>query len=275
MRSSQKQLFLIVLSAYALISCHTVPATPPSQQPLPLSTETEAMIKAAEAIGLAIYEQDDISAKATNAMFREHILPSESRIRGWLTLQEERGWLVRFTGKPLDQYIAYYDVKFPKGSSALSEVIRLDPPDPLPVDQLVMVRARESALKAMTMRCSERYNTVTLPGSLAHFQGWVVYLLSATTTQGEIVFGGHSRVELSSDGSEVRQVTPLSKSCLRIPPQNLPVGVTSVGPAVTELISNTPTEIHAYLSLLHKKPIFVSTRLGAWAVEEGKIKFIK
>jgi hypothetical protein len=38
-----------------------------------------------------------------------------------------------------------------------------------------------------------------------------------------------------------------------------------------DLLSPTPNEFHVYLSLLHGQPLYVSTELGLWKVENGTI----
>lgn len=262
---------LLGVLALPLASCHTTPPSPPAEKPLPLPAGTESTVKIAEEIGRAIYEQDDLSAKATDAMRRENILQKEKCVQGWITIQREEGWLVRFVGKEGDEYIAYHDVSFPSGQPA--QVLTLDPPQKLPKDQVEMVSARELAIQATMPRiCSGPYNPVILPANVAHAEGLVVYLLAATRTPGEIMFGGHYRVELSTTGTEVKRVLPLSKTCAHLPPSN-PPGSEVLAAMTTHIISDTPIETHVYLNLLHRKQIYVSTKLGNWSIEKGTIRF--
>jgi hypothetical protein len=267
---------LLSLLALTLASCHINSLSSATSQSVSLPSGTEPAVLRAEQVGRAIFEHDGISGIATDALFRENIAQYEKRVRGWVTLQEEGNWLVRFIGITEMQdvpYAAYYDVRFPKGRPSNGEVIRLDPPQTLGAEKLAMFRARETAMRAMPGRCADRYNPVILPGNIAYADGWVVYLLAATTTPGEIMIGGHFRVELSATGTEVKQVLPLSKTCLRQPPPSSSPGFEPVALMTTHLISNTPIETHVYLSLLHRKPIYVATDMGLWKVEGGKIQF--
>lgn len=263
------------LLTFPLASCHTTPIPTAIGQSETLPPGTEPAVRSAEEIGKAMFEQDAISARATDALLSENILQSEKRVRGWLTRKAEGHWLVRFIGMAEAQdppFMAYYNVRFPVEGYSKGEITRLDPAQPLEGEELAMFGAREAALRAMPSRCSDRYNPVILPGNIAHADGWVVYLLAATMTPGEVVIGGHFRVELSPTGTEVKRVLPLSKSCLRLPPFNRP-GSQQIAAMTTHLISDTPIETHVYLSLLHRTPIYVSTDLGVWKVEGGKIQF--
>ncbi|MDF0673885.1 MAG: hypothetical protein P0120_06030 [Nitrospira sp.] len=133
-----------------------------------------------------------------------------------------------------------------------------------------MVRARQLAIEALTERCSDRYNPVMVPGNVAGFKGWAIYLLAATTEPEDIIVGGHVRVDVSEDELKVLQASKLSKSCLQLKATRDTAGI-----VVTELIAEMPTEIHVYLNLVWQKPIYVSARAGLWKVEGGKILFVK
>jgi hypothetical protein len=265
-------MILLSLVVLPLASCHTMPAAAVIKQPLPLPPGTEITVQRAEEIGRVIFEQDDISARASDALFRENIAQNEKRVRGWITLRTEDRWLVRYIGDAEGQDAAYYDVTFQTGGLSAGALTRLHPPEPLAAEQLAMFRARQTALRAMSLRCSDRYNPVVLPGKVADAEGWVVYLLAATPTPGEVMIGGHSRIEVSPDGGEVKRVIPLSRTCWRMPKMaqgnHKPVGLMT-----THVVSDTPVETHVYLSLLHRISIFVSTSIGVWNVENGKIQY--
>jgi hypothetical protein len=50
---------------------------------------------------------------------------------------------------------------------------------------------------------------------------------------------------------------------------------TAVGAFITHLISPAPTEFHVFLSLKHNTSIFVGTSAGIWAVDKGKVRFLR
>jgi hypothetical protein len=91
-----------------------------------------------------------------------------------------------------------------------------------------------------------------------------VYFIAQPDRQGDVVFGRHYRV--GRDG-----VTPSTKTCFVQP--SPPASAVAV--FITNVLSDTPTEFHVYLSLLKSLPIVVGTRVGDWSVENGKIKFLK
>jgi hypothetical protein len=92
-----------------------------------------------------------------------------------------------------------------------------------------------------------------------------------------MVFGIHYRVLASEDGNTVKQVLPLSKSALVIPPpgENLPPDAVPVAAYVTQITTDWPLETHVFVSLLHKRhPIYVVTQRGIWLVIGDKISLV-
>ncbi len=104
------------------------------------------------------------------------------------------------------------------------------------------------------------YRAVVVPSQPAP----IVYFLGEVAPKDGIVVGRHYKV--SGD-----TVLASTNSCLVIPPR--PNG--AVASYVTHLRSPVPTEYHVYLSLKIGKPMFVGTSSGVWAVENGKVRFIK
>lgn len=81
-----------------------------------------------------------------------------------------------------------------------------------------------------------------------------------------LVFGRHFRVS----GSQVKAST---KSCFVAP--NPPAGAKVAGAFTTHLLSDTPSEFHVFLSLVHGQPIFVGTQSGRFVIENGKISVMR
>ena len=263
----------MALLAGALGGCHpsTQQVKPPSTDPISFSPEVQDHLRRAERIGREIYDKDRVAAQATDAVRTEGIDLQARGSRGWITNQQDHHWLVRFVGEEEDRDVVIHEVTLPLGSAGKAEVSTPDPPASLSPTQLAMYTARKVAFQTASQRCPTPYNSVVLPAELIGASGWVVYLLAATTRADEIMAGGHIRIELSEDGMQVRRVTPLSKTCLRIP---LPeVGMDSSA-MITHLGSDTPMETHVFLSLLHRKTIYVGTSLGVWKVTEGRIAFL-
>lgn len=237
---------------------------------LSILAESIEPIRRAEKVGHHIFMEDVIAGRGTDVAIGDGGLLTDARRRGWIVTRNAECATVRFIGFEADQYVALVDVCFPWDSMTQPvwkrEVRRYTPALPLPPDQKTMASARQVAIDSLNAHCSDRYNTILVPGDLLGNKGWTVYLLAATTEPDEIMFGGHVRVDVSEDGRTPLQMTTLSKSCLRVKSSK-----EMVSHNVTELVSDYPTEIHVYLSRLHRIPIYVVARSGVWKVEDGKI----
>jgi hypothetical protein len=216
-----------------------------------------------------------LAAWATDAMFREKILPDDTRIRGWVTLPVGDGWEVRFVGKEKSTLLLLYTVEFKKFSPKSAKVIKHQKPEMPAGDTRTMFLARSLAPRSKKFKpFTNRYNSVVLPAKLVGAKGWLVYLLAASTKADEIVAGGHYRVLVSPSGGKVLKVEPLSKSFLVIKKPKDTQDKKLVGPYMSHLVTNCPFEIHVFLSLLHKTPLFVGTKTGAWQVNGEEISFL-
>jgi len=128
-----------------------------------------------------------------------------------------------------------------------------------------MFKARQLASQNITIRCSERYNTVVLSDD----RYWLVHLLASTTDPDSIVVGGHNLVKIDKKNFAVVSTKALSKSCLNLP--KVGGGI----PYTTHIVDDIPTAIHSFLSLLHKTKLYVGTQTGSWKIENGTISSIK
>ncbi len=70
---------------------------------------------------------------------------------------------------------------------------------------------------------------------------------------------------------------PLSKSALVLPPpaENLPRGAVPAASFVTQIVTDWPSEIHVFVSLLHNRvPLYVVTQRGIWLVIGDKMTLV-
>lgn len=202
-------------------------------------------------IGRAIYEDDFVSAKATDLVVAQ--VPDENRVRGWVTTRTQDGWRVDFYAPEADGFFSHYRVAFPHPPRQ-GRVTVLDPPERLDATRSAMVRARRLAERARFPRCDRPYNVVVLPAQLLGRTGFIVYMLAAHAMHDEVVVGGHARIHVSEDGNRLLEVFPLSKGCMVMPPPRS-FKVESI--VVTTLVADTPLETHVFLSYLHQKPVIV------------------
>lgn len=226
-------------------------------------------IRAAEERGRSIFEQDQASAWATDALLSQ--VPRDSRVQGWVTTREGRTWTVHFIGLDGESPMVLHQVRFAEATPAATRVSHLEPPRPAEGPVLAMFRARQAAMRQPFEPCTPTYNTVIFrdPGSAE----WIVYLLAATDKPEELVLGRHLRRTVAADGSKVLSTHALSKGCIVMPQPRVPPGAGVAGAYVTHLVTPCPTEGHVFASLLYRTPIYVMTSTGLWKVEQGVVSF--
>jgi len=253
-----------------LIGCQEILTTKSSYMPL---SEVEAHIaKEAEELGRLLYDKDQCAARATDLLFEKVANPDDMGIRGWIVCKSDTNYVVIFVSPQED------------GLVTPCQVIFKDHKHPhfiqneryLTYEETAMFTARQHFENIIKKACSDKYNTVVLPKS--NGGGWLVYALAATTDPQTVVAGGHYRATVSGDGQNILSQRAFTKSCLNLPknPPDMPPGVELAAYTVSHILDDVPTEVHVFLSLLHKKPFYVATRDGrSWYVEGDKIKLLK
>ncbi len=216
------------------------PASTTTAEVIPPELQREA--ERARLIGLAIYEQDVASAMATDVLLAAGILPGDGSIRGWVTMPRGEGSLVLFVSQRDGVPSVTHEVALDPGESPLLK--KVEPPRALEGEALARYRSRTTALSARFEACSRTYNPVVLPASGLGKEGWLVYLLAATTDPGVIVQGGHHRFVISPDGTRVLEQMAMSIGCRAgRPPAD------AVGLALTTPIADHPLETHVFISM--------------------------
>jgi len=245
---------------------------------LPPPEDLRSAIEQSQSIGMALYQNDRVSAIGTDVMLANVRAPKERGIAGYLTFRQcdENGraldsWEVTFFSAG-DPSHALCRVRVPTRPAAAPEFATLDPPTPTSDDTQRMIRARRTALAAIGPIVQPQ-NPVILPGQAIGKDGILVYLLAGSTRNDVAVFGKHHRVLVSSDGETAVSVEPLSKTVLEVPlgsPPGAAVGL----PYVTHLVTAWPLETHVFVSLLHQTPIYVGTSRGNWVVDGATISLL-
>jgi hypothetical protein len=100
-----------------------------------------------------------------------------------------------------------------------------------------------------------------------------VYLLAGTDKAGEVVLGGHFRVDVTADGKHVRKIERITNGCLRSNPNDEKEAGDAKAILTTHHASPTPNEAHVFVNLLHGFPIYVGTEVGIWGVSQGHIQY--
>jgi hypothetical protein len=254
---------------------------PGTERALPIPADLAPHISESIELGRTLYFLDKASAIGTDVV-EANVPDFHSRgVGGWLTARagDEAGQpsdafaVMFFTREEPRRNLFRVDVPT-KGKPAFHE---LSPPTLMDETGIRMVRARQAAIDAVP-RGRRPFNPVVLPGSAVGRPDTIaVYLLSAEQIPGEMVFGIHYRALVSADGSTVKQMLPLSKSALVVPPpsQNIPPGAKAVASFVSQIVTDWPSEVHVFVSLLHSRvPLYVATQRGIWLVIGDKITLI-
>jgi hypothetical protein len=161
---------------------------------------------------------------------------------------------------------AAYDIGYSSGKPVVSVPQDRKLTDP----EKAQYVARSLAIKSVTQRCGDNYNTIVLKDPES--DGWLAWALAATNNPNLIMAGGHHRLTVSADGTKVIHMDALSRTCAVMEKGASPQGSKIAALVTTQLVSNLPVETFVFLNLEHHIPIIVLTPDRAeWGIENGKI----
>ncbi len=234
--------------------------------------EEAPLIERVESLGVQIYRHDQYAAQATDLLIAHGIDLAQAGIRGWITEELKSGCAVTFVAGEPEEWRSAYVVTLADRTEP--NILRVD--KDLTETQVAMFQARQLALGLIEEHCSDRYNTVVIPRNGE--PGWLAYALAATTDPNLVMAGGHYRATVSADGETVLSHRRYTNSCLTLPlkPADMPASAELVAYTMSHLLDNTPTEIHVFLSLLHRMPFYVMTPDGRpWYIADGRIRLLR
>jgi hypothetical protein len=271
----------VVLLAMLMGCRSAAPAAEPSsptesQAELPIPSDLREQIARSSAIGQQLYMLDKVAALATDVLFAKVQDVGNRGLAGYLPLEAEDD-----QGKPTGSFLVgfftsddpprvAYEVRVAPNTPAAFEAFT--PPKEAPPGFVALARARQLAIAAMPVS-QQPVNPVLLPAKVNGETGVLVYLLAGTKRPDVAVLGRHFRALVPTDGTSLTYLMPLSKSPVEIPTRD-PFGEPVVGLVVTHLVTDFPLETHVFASLLHKTPIHVLTKRGAWAVDGERVSFL-
>lgn len=271
-----------LIGALGLASCtrasqpaESAAAPGASEQSLPVPYDLREGVERARAVGANLFVLDAATALASDAIAPRTALPEAPAIGHYLAFLggNEHGFpdgtvqVMFFT----DEFVPRlaYRVRVVPGNQARSEVLEQQPPSVVHEPLMTLLSARQLALEARPPT-HQAVNPVLLPQRDGQI---IVYLMAATRQPGVAVLGKHFKVEVSSDGAEVENVTALSGNALELPTRDRsgrPV------PALAVLAPGTehPTETHVFASRMANVPIYVTTGRGLWRVQAARIDYL-
>ncbi|WP_292024188.1 MULTISPECIES: hypothetical protein [unclassified Brevundimonas] len=220
-------------------------------------------------LGTAIWRQDVAAARATDALLAASGGQSPQGVIGWIVTPEGSGQRVRFlSGEPAAPH-AFKDVVVDSQLKA-GAVIDVAEPE-LSADDVAQFAARNTAAQAIgPLRCSARYNAVMLKDPEG--SGWLVWLLASTTQPNLVPMGGHYRFHISADGQTVEKREQLSGGCLDMDRSQAQRGGQTVGLVTNVVVAPQPLEVHVFLSLLNRLPIYTMAGDKLWEVQGARIR---
>ena len=222
-----------------------------------------------EKLGHDMYVQDQAAWHATDALEAQHPRAEliTEKVHGWIVEDQAGGQLVRFIRDGENGPEAAYDISNASGAPTVSV-----PSDRhLSDSEKAQYGARTLAIKSITQRCGDNYNTVVLKDPEG--PGWLAWALAATTNPNGVMAGGHRRLTVSADGTQVLRTDALSRSCLILDKTPKDAQNKTVALVSTQLVSEVPVETFVFLSLQHRIPFIVLTPdRTEWAIEGDKIR---
>jgi hypothetical protein len=229
----------------------------------------------AEAIGLELRKHDLAAWKTSDALINAKAFKSlPGEMLGWLSFDAGNAINVRYFAKNKDAIGVFAEAGMDLQTLQSSKGNIFPALRPASKEELAMLHARRIAMNAKRLNCSEApFNSVILllnnnekgnESKEIH-----VYLLSPWTNR-NIPLGGHHLIKFKPDGKEIISEFSQTKACLNNDPSKFK---NMAGFMVTHINSDTPTEMHVFMSLQYKKPIFVITPANqiTWKVDNGSI----
>jgi hypothetical protein len=263
---------VLTVLLFFMIACAT-PKINDSSNHVEIPSDIDQHLKLAQSIGSMLYILDKAAAISTDIVVDNVENFWEKDLGGYLTFREAGD-----DGKPIDSYITifYTNDNPPKikyevhvRMSNDHEFKEFDPPDQASPEISYFTNSREAAIAAIP-EITQPLNPVLLPADVFGKEGLVVYLLAGTSESNVAVLGKHYRAFVDPTNDYEVELEPLSKAEIIVPIQE-----NSSGLVVSQIITDWPTEIHVFASLLYKTEIYVATRSGLWKVDGTNISFVK
>lgn len=228
-----------------------------------------------EKLGHDMYVQDQAAWHATDALFVLHPQAElrKENVGGWIVEDLPDGTRVRFIRQADSGPEAAYDVSYRPGADYAKDKPQISEPSDQHLSDMEKAQfyARTLAIKSITQRCGDNYNTIVLKDPEG--EGWLAWALAATFNPQGVIVGGHRRLTVSADGTQVLRTDALSRSCLILDKAPSKEGDKMVALMSVQLVSEVPVETFVFLSLQHRLPFIVVTPdRTEWAIEGEHIR---
>lgn len=259
---------LPLIFLFAALSLGLVSAVQAADDAPPPQVKTWPLLQTG-AIGTSIFFQDRAAWRASDVLLAHLDGATDHGLIGWIVVEQGDAHLVRFLRGDPTAPLPGYDILVDKNGRPGSAIQSKDAA--LPDDHAARFLARTTASAAIgQLRCAARYNTVVLDDPDG--DGWLVWLLAATTDADIVPMGGHYRFHVSADGRTVEKREQLSSGCLDMNRPQAGQDGQPVALVTTVIVAPQPLEIHVFLSLLNRLPIYIMAGDKLWGVQGAMIR---
>lgn len=240
-----------------------------------MSSEEASAVEAARNRGELLYQLDQAAWVTTDDML-ERLGRRDVPIRGWVIERASSGggYAVTYFGDGAGGPVAWYAGAVRDGKVVAREVFPEGKRPPLSLAQLRLKEAADVARAFTGYRpCTPaRFNVAIVPPA-TDSEPIEAYLLSGQTEPNVYPVGGHYRLRIS--GGKVVSHRRFMNSCMNVDVRAKPKQGEPQMFVLTHLLDPTPTEIHVFVSIWMRKPIFLMTKSRAWAVEGPRIRALE
>jgi hypothetical protein len=238
----------------------------------PTPPELVEPVDRATRLGREIYAQDQVSARATDLLLAR--IPEARRKPGvgWVTVPGP-WWKVLFLTGEGETLRVMYEANFPRDeppASSQPTLQAVEPARPLEPEEAIRWKALQTVLRSHPGTCKGPINPVILPASAIGREGWLVYLLAATTDPDAQILGGHRRYLLSPDAASIVEHLDLSQCITSEAPQMVQV--------LTTPFFEVPHEGHVFVALSTHSDVLLGTFKKApvlWGISaDGSVGYL-
>jgi hypothetical protein len=247
----------IALAALAAVQVFTAAAAPPAATLPRPSAETAAKVGAILRRGRLLFDLDRAAWVATDDFLKKVRDPATVGFKGYVVDREGEGFAVTFYSGEGDLLTARYIAHVGGGRVTSSRLLAAAEQVPLNPLQLRMAKARSVVPSAEIRPCTNaRFNASIIPPTSLD-EPLEMYLTSAQTSSDVFPFGGHYLLGIAPDG-RLLSVRKFTNACLNMERPRGGRRGQPVAIVVAHLLDPLPTEIHVFMSLSTRQPVFVA-----------------
>lgn len=238
-----------------------------------IPSDLQEKVANAESVGIQLRKHDLagwITAEALRSSGTFKTIPGEAK--GWLAVESEQSVIVRYYLKKDGAIFVFAEASMGLNSFKSDRGIQYLPMRPASEQEMALLSARDAAINAKKLNCSDSFKSVVLPFKNSETDEIRVYLFSPWT-ETKAPIGGHHLIRFKPDGKQIIDEFSLTQACVNYNPQLL-VNTTSFTAAHDT--SDAPTEMDVFLSLQYRKPFYITTASNGitWKVDINRIHLV-